>query len=168
MDFLTGVVTDQLDWEEEPGRHIARSPQRNNFHVFDCPWWLPSEKRVEYFRAVNLGTMIHYYNTAEQARKLETRFPIFTNRNYDSRFTQQMDFAFEYFLTLNVSSDEALKDALDRLWGQEKHLLLKPLKIIMGEERGELGQDHGGVTSEFFRVVTKQAFQPDAGECIPS
>jgi len=64
---------------------------------------------------------------------------------------------------LDVSRENPLKDTLDQLWGQEKRMLLKPLKVKMGHEEGEVGQDHGGVTYEFFRVVLGEAFQPENG-----
>ena len=41
--------------------------------------------------------------------------------------------------------------------------MLKPLKVKIGREEGEIGLDHGGVTYEFFRIVLSEAFKPEHG-----
>jgi|TARA_R110002003_G_scaffold25_24_gene1332 hypothetical protein len=74
-----------------------------------------------------------------------------------------MDVTLSEYLVLDISRDHPLQDALNQLWGLEKRMLLKPLKVNMGKHEGEVGADHGGVTYEFFRVVLSQAFQPDHG-----
>lgn len=117
------------------------------------------EQGIRYFRTVNLGTMIRHHHSAKQVGRFLARMGIPRNGRdpYDT----------EEFVTLEVSRADIWKNTTDTLWGQEKRLLMKPLKIIMGRERGELGQDGGGITSEFFRVVLKEVFQADFGECIP-
>jgi hypothetical protein len=67
------------------------------------------------------------------------------------------------FLVLNVPREGALEQTLNQLWGLEERLLLKPLKVKMGLQGGEVGLDQGGVTYEFFRVVLSEAFKPDTG-----
>lgn len=76
----------------------------------------------------------------------------------------RMDIAFSDYFVLQVSRKDALKETLDHLWGNEKRLLRKPLKIRLGDDFGEIGIDQGGVTYEFFQIVLSQAFQPDTGE----
>lgn len=68
------------------------------------------------------------------------------------------------YLILDVTREQPLKDTLDQLWKQEKANLLKPLKVKLGQQEGEVGLDHGGVTYEFFRVILGEAFAPDYGK----
>ena len=71
------------------------------------------------------------------------------------------------YLVLDVSREEPLKDTLDQLWRQERKMLLKPLKVKLGQQEGEVGLDHGGVTYEFFRIVLSEAFAAEYGEFFP-
>ena len=67
------------------------------------------------------------------------------------------------YLMLDVSRADPLQDALNQLWGLQRRQLLKPLKIRMGHQEGEVGVDLGGVSLEFFRIVLSQVFNPDNG-----
>lgn len=74
-----------------------------------------------------------------------------------------MKVTFDDYLVLDVSREHTLEETLNQLWGQERRMLLKPLKVKMGLEAGEVGLDQGGVTYEFFRVVLSEAFKPGTG-----
>jgi hypothetical protein len=66
-------------------------------------------------------------------------------------------------LVLDVRREHVLEDTLNQLWGKERRELLRPLKVQMGMDEGEQGQDQGGVSQEYFRVVFEKAFNPDTG-----
>lgn len=71
----------------------------------------------------------------------------------------------DFYLLLTVRRDHILEDAFDQLWQRRKCELLRPLRVRLGEMEGtEVGQDLGGVQIEFFNLVCKTLFSPDAGE----
>lgn len=116
------------------------------------------QERIQYFRTVNLGTMIHNHQSSKQAQSLLARMG-FDNISGDL-------YDLEDFVTLTVERDNILRDTFSNLRGQEKRFFRKPLKILMGRESGEIGQDEGGVTSEFFRQALKAVFQTRQGACV--
>ena len=71
--------------------------------------------------------------------------------------------AMSRFMVLQISRVKPLEDAFDQLWRREERELLRPLKIKLGEDGGELGSDSGGVQAEFFRLAIAETLNPDYG-----
>ena len=67
------------------------------------------------------------------------------------------------YLVLEIRRQDVLTDALNQLWRRQKRELVRPLKVRLGEEEGEIGIDHGGVQQEFFRVAIAEALDPKYG-----
>jgi hypothetical protein len=64
-------------------------------------------------------------------------------------------------LDLNISRDNILEDALSQLNKPEAvKNLRKPLNVTF---KGEPGMDEGGLTKEFFHLITQQLFDPNFG-----
>lgn len=54
-------------------------------------------------------------------------------------------------------------DAMDQIWRRERREMLKPLRVRIGAQEGEEGEDHGGVQQEFFRIAIGEAMKADYG-----
>ncbi|KAF2642802.1 hypothetical protein P280DRAFT_468109 [Massarina eburnea CBS 473.64] len=142
-----------LNWEERP----------NSVHLFQFPFLFKDAYLVAYFRAINFNRMFEQFEHAGRTKHLQRRFDILLDRSHWQMLNDRLRVTREDFLRVEVTREDLLKDTLDYLWGQERRMLLKPLKVIIGKEEGELGFDQGGVTSEFFRLVLGEAFKPDNG-----
>ena len=99
-------------------------------------------------------------HTQQMLRQLD----VFLREPYLYMIKHRLKVTLNDYLVLDVSREQPLKDTLDQLWRQERKTLLKPLKVKLGQQEGEVGLDHGGVTYEFFRVVIGEAFAPDYGK----
>lgn len=84
----------------------------------------------------------------------------FPNENF---LPEQLKHATKHYLLLNVSRGNVLEDAFDQLWQRRKDELKRPLRVRLGEiEEHEVGHDLGGVQIEFFNLICKEAFSPQA------
>ena len=68
------------------------------------------------------------------------------------------------FFVLEVSRFNMTTDALNQIWRRERREMLKPLRVLLGADEGEQGEDHGGVQQEFFRVVMGEALNEAYGK----
>nr|OQO30032.1 hypothetical protein B0A51_01930 [Rachicladosporium sp. CCFEE 5018] len=75
----------------------------------------------------------------------------------------EVAFRREKYLVLLVSREEVLRDTFDQLWQRRRSELLCPLRIHLGGEVGEIGQDLGGVQVEFFNLVCRAVLKEEAG-----
>jgi hypothetical protein len=116
---------------------------------------------VPFFRMMNWTTMYEDYARRQQILKLQdTLFP-FTTRQFDDRATRLLGRTLSPGFLLHVSREHAFQDTIDQLRGRERRILLKRLKVRLG---AEIGDDQGGVTYEFFRVVLQDALRSEFGE----
>ena len=74
----------------------------------------------------------------------------------DSRLRAAQD----HYIVLKINRQSVLSDAFDQLWHRERRELLRPLRVRMGIDEGEIGHDLGGVQIEFFKLVCQEAFNP--------
>lgn len=164
--FEVPFFFERLDAVEEPIRFLQWRKQLNTIHILDYPELFTTEQLVTYFRTINFTRMMQQYDHTTRTHRLKGALWMFLTRRHHELLADMMQVTLTELFVLDVSRAEPLKDTLDKLWQQEKRLLLKPLKVNMGQQEGEIGQDHGGVTYEFFRVVLSEAFKPDHGENI--
>ena len=66
---------------------------------------------------------------------------------------------------MNIGRESILEDALNAIWRSDKEEMERPLKVRLGIEQGEEGDDLGGVQQEFFALVFGEAMKPDYGGC---
>lgn len=149
-----------LNWEERP----------NSFHIFQYPFLFPKNYLIGYFRTVNFTNMLKQFEQSGRTTSLENRlddlFELYRDEHW-SILRTRLKVTLSDYLVLEISRKNSLQETLDRLWGQEKRMLMKPLKVRMGMQEGEVGLDQGGVTYEFFRLVLSEAFKPDTGRFNP-
>ncbi|KAF2706415.1 ubiquitin-protein ligase E3A [Pleomassaria siparia CBS 279.74] len=161
--FYMPYLNERLDPVNEPAEFLNRDYHPNSFHLFQCPCLFPPDYLVAYFRTINFTEMFKHYERTERAVQLQRGLDPFLREPYWWQIRSRLKVTFSDYLVLDVKRESVLRDTLDQLWGQEKRMFLKPLKVKMGMQEGEVGLDQGGVTSEFFRVVLNEAFSPDNG-----
>lgn len=161
--FKLQIFHDGLDTVEEPLRFLNWEEKPNVLHILQYPNLFTAQQLVTYFRTINFTSMMGQYDHTTHVHQMHRCLDMFLPRPYSWMINHRMKTTLSDYLVLNVSRENPLKDTLDQLWGQEKRMLLKPLKVKMGQQEGEVGLDHGGVTYEFFRVVLIEAFKPENG-----
>lgn len=136
-------------------------------HVLDAPFLFDDEKLTNYFRAINYSRMSGAYDSATTMRvrmnAIAQPQTLLHNSERNHYLNEKLGITLRRYLTIHVRRNNILKDSFDQLWHREERELLKPFKIVMGEKEGEQGQDQGGVTQEYFRVVMGQAMNPHWG-----
>ncbi|KAH8725089.1 hypothetical protein GQ44DRAFT_772488 [Phaeosphaeriaceae sp. PMI808] len=161
--FRVQFVHERLDKIEEPLKYLRWTSQPNTFHVLQYPFLFHPDHLVEYFRTINLTSMMQQYDHTARTHQMSRSLEPLVRGPHWMLIRRRMAVTMSDCLVLDVSREDTFKDTLNRLWGLEKRMLLKPLKVKMGQHEGEVGADHGGVTYEFFRVVLSEAFKPDHG-----
>lgn len=78
-----------------------------------------------------------------------------------SYLDRRLKAAQDHYLVLKINRHSILSDAFDQLWHREKRELLRPLRVRMGIEEGEIGHDLGGVQIEFFKLACQEAFRAE-------
>jgi hypothetical protein len=165
--FYMPILHERLDSVSTPLEFLTLGYNPNFLHLFQYPCLFPPDYLVAYFRTINFTEMFKHFERTERALQLQRRLDPFLREPYWWQIRNSLKTTFSDYLVLDVKRESALKDTLDQLWRAERRLLLKPLKVKMGMQEGEVGLDQGGVTSEFFRVVLNEAFKPDNGISTP-
>jgi hypothetical protein len=165
--FEIPFFDERMDNVENPLKFLTWEEQPNTLHILQYPMLFPAEYLVRYFRTVNFTSMMTQYDQTTRTHQMQRSLEMFLQDPHLWLIRNRMGVTLSEYLILNVSREAPLKDTLDQLWGLEKRMLLKPLKVKMGQDEGELGADHGGVTYEFFRVVLSEALKPDHGGFSP-
>ena len=162
--FEIPFFNERMDTVQEPLKFLRWEDQPNSLHILQYPMLFPTEYLVRYFRTINFTSMMAQYDQTTRTNQLSRSLEMFLRHTHMWVLRNRMEITMTDYLVLNVSREDPLMDTLDQLWGLEKRILLKPLKVKMGQHEGEFGADHGGVTYEFFRVVLSEAFKPDHGK----
>ncbi|KNG49883.1 ubiquitin-protein ligase E3A [Stemphylium lycopersici] len=161
--FEMPIFNERLSTVTEPAAFIAWRYKPNTLHILDYPCLFSAQHLVTYFRTINFTQMIKQYDHTIRTRQMQASLNMFLREPYRWVIKSRMKVTISQYLVLDVSREDPLKDTLDQLWGQDRKMLLKPLKVKMGHNEGEIGVDHGGVTYEFFRIVLREAFKPEHG-----
>ena len=162
--FYIPYLNERIDQVETPTQFLNRSTNPNTLHLLSYPFLFFPRHLVSYFRTVNYANMYKQYEVAERTNHFRRQLNPFLNDKYWWTINQRMKVPLAQYLVLDVSRTNALQDAFDQLWGLEKRQCLKPLKVKMGADEGEVGVDQGGVSLEFFRVILSEVFNPDNGK----
>jgi hypothetical protein len=162
--FEIPILNERIDTVNEPIKYLAWEHHPNTLHIFEYSCLFSAQHLVAYFRTINFTEMMKQYDHTMRNHQMQKSLEMFLREPYWWIIKRKMKTTLSDYLVLDVSREEPLKDTLDQLWGQDKRMLLKPLKVKMGHKEGEVGLDHGGVTYEFFRVVLSEAFRPENGE----
>lgn len=164
--FRIPYLHEHMNAVEHPVNFLDWNPKLNVLHVLQYPELHPTDYLVKFFRVINLTSMMAQHNHTQHTQQMLRQFDTVLREPYLYMIKHRLKVTLNDYLVLDVSREQPLKDTLDQLWRQERKTLLKPLKVKLGQQEGEVGLDHGGVTYEFFRVVLGEAFAPDYGEKI--
>lgn len=166
MDYMP----DRLEAIEIPLEWLEFNPSPKMQHILDYPLLFNKDSIVKYFRCINFSRMSRSY---EEASSLRSRMDaivdtgsLITNPHHKLVLQDLLQTASDKYLVLSVSREHILRDAFDELLRRERRELLRPLKVHLGEESGELGFDSGGVQQEFFRLVLGECLDPKYGAFI--
>ncbi|KAJ4350577.1 hypothetical protein N0V95_004626 [Ascochyta clinopodiicola] len=151
---------------KDPVKFLNWTPQPNMLHILQYPELHPTDYLVRFFRTINLTSMVAQYDHTQHVQQMLRTLDLVLREPYLYMIKHRLKVTLNDYLVLDVRREEPLKDTLDQLWRQERKMLLKPLKVKLGQHEGEVGLDHGGVTYEFFRVVLSEAFAPDYGKPV--
>ncbi|KAF1832248.1 hypothetical protein BDW02DRAFT_571238 [Decorospora gaudefroyi] len=161
--FEIPFFNERLNTVNDPINFLAWEEQPNTLHVLQYPCLFSAQHLVAYFRTINFTEMMKQYDHTMRTKQLAHSLDRSIMNPYWWLIEMHMRVTLSEYFVLDISRKEPLKDTLDHLWGQDRRMLLKPLKVKMGHGEGEVGLDHGGVTYEFFRIVLGEAFKPDNG-----
>jgi hypothetical protein len=153
-----------LDITETVSKYILHIWSPNVLHLFNCPFLFKEGGIIHNFRALNYSKLSSAYREVGYMRAFTDRVSFAPDFNRHAQIDVKLGKALSRYLVLDVRREHVLEDTMNQLWGREKRELLRPLKVQMGMDEGEQGQDQGGVSQEFFRVVFEKAFDPDAGK----
>ncbi|KAI4938609.1 hypothetical protein J4E85_001050 [Alternaria conjuncta] len=159
--FEMPILDERIDTVNEPINYLTWDHHPNTLHLYEYPCLFSAQHLVAYFRTINFTEMMKQYDHTMRTHQMQKSLEMFLKEPYWWIIKRKMKTTLSEYLVLDVSREEPLKDTLDQLWGMDKRMLLKPLKVKMGHNEGEVGADHGGVTYEFFRVVLSEAFRPE-------
>lgn len=136
-------------------------------HILSYPYLFSPESLVTFFRSLNFSMMSR---TFEESSSLKTRMnaivdpgSLITNPHHKAVLQDLLKTASSKYLVLEISRDNVLRDAFDQLWRRQFRELGRPLKVHLGEDRGEEGFDSGGVQQEFFRMAVSEFLDPKYG-----
>ncbi|XPS69623.1 hypothetical protein M3J09_001885 [Ascochyta lentis] len=161
--FRIPYLNEHLHKINDPVKFLDWKLQPNVLHILQYPELHPTDYLVRFFRTINLTSMVAQYDHTQHVQQMLRTLDVVLREPYLYMIKHRLKVTLNDYLVLDVSREEPLKDTLDQLWRQERKMLLKPLKVKLGQHEGEVGLDHGGVTYEFFRVVLSEAFAPDYG-----
>ncbi|KAF3050121.1 hypothetical protein E8E11_007530 [Didymella keratinophila] len=161
--FKIPYLHEHVNAVDDPVKYLDWKLQLNTLHLLQYPELHPTDYLVKFFRVINLSSMVAQYDHTQHTHQMMRQFDPVLREPYLYIIKKRLKVTLNDYLILDVTREQPLKDTLDQLWKQERINLLKPLKVKLGQQEGEVGLDHGGVTYEFFRVVLGEAFAPDYG-----
>jgi hypothetical protein len=164
--FKVPYLNEHIDSVDDPVEFLEWRSQPNALHLLQYPELHPTEYLVRHFRTIHLTSMVAQYDHTQHIQQMLRTLDMILREPYLYMIKHRLKVTLNDYLVLDVSRQAPLKDTLDQLWRQERKMLLKPLKVKLGQEEGEVGLDHGGVTYEFFRVILSEAFAPEYGKYI--
>ena len=166
IHFQTEFFAERLDSVEMPIQWLRFKPNKKTSHLLDFPHLFTPAVLVSYFRAINYSRMNDAYETARAKKafiKVTTDKHLITDSRVRETLQERLAISTSDFLVLKIRRTHVLQDAFDSIWRREERELMRPLKIRLGEDHGEMGQDNGGVQQEFFGLVMAEALNPDNG-----
>jgi hypothetical protein len=164
--FRIPYLHEHMNAVEDPVKYLDWKQQPNTLHLLQYPELHPTDYLVKFFRVINLTSMMAQYDHTQHTHQMMRQFDSVLREPYLYIIKKRLKVTLNDYLILDVTREQPLKDTLDQLWKQERTNLLKPLKVKLGQQEGEVGLDHGGVTYEFFRVILGEAFAQDYGKQI--
>lgn len=164
-DFYTPFLVERLDLMETAKQWIADPVDSSSVHLLSYSFLFPPTYLLAYFRAANHAAMFKAYESSFLFNRVfsEMNFTGSQLGHVITRHRERLDKTLKSFFVLEVSRSNILTDALNQIWRRERREMLKPLKVRIGAQEGEKGEDHGGVQQEFIRIAIREAMKADYG-----
>ena len=162
--FFMNMFAEKLSVMDMPAEWLAYKPNNKELHLLSFSFLFKPGTLVEYFRSINFSMMSKANLNAQVATRDVNNFqasPIHTMGTHIMQHIMTPYMA--RYLVLTVRRDSLVTDAINQIWRRQRVELMRPLKVLLGQDEGEQGIDHGGVQQEFFRVLFAQALDPDYG-----
>ena len=145
---MSSLVSGWLASQDDPGQR----------HILSYQFLFERQDLILAFRTACHIKMRKAFGDAEVATLARSRMSRHPRPRDDDYLDRRMKVDLQHFLVLKVSRESVIDDALDQLWQREARELLRPLRVRMGIEEGEIGHDLGGVQVEFFNLVCMEMF----------
>ena len=144
---------------------IADPVDSSSVHLLSYSFLFPPTHLLAYFRAANHAAMFKAYESSFLFNRVfaEMNFTGSQLGHVITRHRERLDKTLKSFFVLEVSRSNILTDALNQIWRRERREMLKPLRVRIGAQEGEKGEDHGGVQQEFIRIAIREAMKADYG-----
>ena len=165
-DFYTPFLVERLDLMEAAKQWVADPVDRTSVHLFSYSFLFPPTYLLAYFRAANHAAMFKAYESSFLLNRVFTEMTFSGRQSMTPsaiRNREGLNKALKSFFVLEVSRSNILTDALNQIWRRERREMLKPLRVRIGAQEGEEGEDHGGVQQEFIRIAIGEAMRADYG-----
>jgi hypothetical protein len=158
--FECPTIFGSLDVDKAAQDWLSYKPGCNIRHLLSFKFLFDIRAMTLLVRTSHHILMRHAYNEADAVlhlrRKTMPQMHIQDVIYLDRRLRAAQD----HYIVLKISRQSVLSDAFDQLWHRERRELLRPLRVRMGIDEGEIGHDLGGVQIEFFKLVCQEAFDP--------
>ena len=164
-EFYTPFLVERLELMETAKQWIADLVDSSSVHLFSYSFLFPPTYLLAYFRAANHAAMFKAYESSFLFNRIWTEMT-FTRSQIGTRalrHRERLSETLKGFFVLEVSRSNILTDALNQIWRRERREMLKPLRVRIGVQEGEEGEDHGGVQQEFIRIAIGEAMRADYG-----
>jgi hypothetical protein len=163
--FMTPVVSSLLDVDKTVQDWMSYKADPNMRHLLSFKFLFNTKAATMFVRTAHHISMRRAYGQADSTWQLRRRAPLEMNLQDEVYLDRRLRAAQDYYLVLKINRHSILPDAFDQLWHREKQELLRPLRVRMGIEEGEIGHDLGGVQIEFFKLACQEAFGPEYCKC---
>ena len=147
--FQIPLLAQRLDEMSMPRIWVNTPDNSTSTHLLSYPFLFSRKYTLSCFRAVNHAAMFQAYESSLLSDHILADMLDTITSDRRNRLSKTL----ARFFVLDVSRTSMTTDALDQIWRRERREMLKPLRVLLGADEGEQGEDHGGVQQEFFRLV---------------
>jgi len=144
-DGVSGIDVNILYDDLYKMKKASKHERSKNFYICAYPFLLsPGCKR----------------NLLQMESQIEQTKAIFQDINMSNISASQNSIKIDPFFNLEVERDNLLEQTLDKIRQAEPKQVRKRLRVSF---KGEEGVDAGGVTKEFFQLLSEDLFEPTSG-----
>lgn len=165
VHFRTEYFSEHLDPMEVGPGWLSFVSGGNTKHLLNYPFLFSPNTLVAYFRSMNYSRMSQAVEVSlrndMRSHEISRPHDLMTNPADRQGLTDRLRVSTAKFFMLDASRDNILADTFNQLWRRQERELLRPLKVRLGEARGEEGIDLGGIQVEYFQLVMNAALNPD-------
>ncbi|KAG9836409.1 hypothetical protein KCU77_g11590, partial [Aureobasidium melanogenum] len=158
--FACFTVFGALDVDKAAQDWLSYRPDPNVRHLLSFKFLFDTRAMTLLVRTCHHILMRHAYNEVDAVLHLRRRTMPQVNLQDVVYLDRRLRAAQDHYIVLKINRQSVLSDAFDQLWHRERRELLRPLRVRMGIDEGEIGHDLGGVQIEFFKLACQEAFNP--------